>query len=451
MRVLPALVAILALGALLPPPTAHAQAALLSTPAAAGTPDIELLGPVSPLPAKQRTNVFLAVENLGPGAIHDVSVLVQPSSGGLVVVGQIERSLQDLAGNASAAMVVRVATPDVAGSATLSLTFSFTTDAGVRTSVTRSVNLQIAPPETAPLDVTTTDAPLVAGKEGNLSLRVSNPTGQRLTNLDLTLLPARTVPILSAASGGAKVQDLTPGNGSALLLHGAQLGPGESVSVQAPVTASLRPQDLVPFSVQASYTVNGFARDQTFDFGVRVVGDVQIRVLDAHLTRTDQGLVLVGTVVNSGTGTAWSPRVDAAEGSGLQAERPQIVADLKPNEATDFQLPVKQVGALGGPLLKIDWNDDFGTIRATQVAAQPVTPPPEAPGFFSRAWSALRGPWGLLALVALALLVGVEIVRRVGRAHREREEALADEAEESGAAPQDPRSRRRGGKKPRPH
>jgi hypothetical protein len=414
----------------------------------AGAPDVELLGPVSAIPAKQRTNVFVEVVNLGPSGMHGTSILVQPASGGLIVVGQVQRSLRDLAANNSSALVVRVATPEAAGSASLSLTFTFADDAGVIRTVTRTLNVQIAPPVSAPLDITMADAALVAGEPGNISLEVANPTASNVTNLDLTLVPP-SQQVLGGLGGATSTQAITPGNGSALLLHRAQLGPRQSAAVEASVIASLRPEDLVPFAVQATYTVDGFQRDQTFSFGVRVVGSVKIRVLDARLERAEGGLVLTGTVVNSGTGTAWNPRVEAAEGSGLRSDRPDLIADLKPNQATDFRVVVRQVGqaAAGAPLVAIGWNDDFGGLHTTRVAGTgPVAAPPEPANLFSRLLGALRGPWGLLALAVVVVLVGIDLVLRLGRAHREREEEAELDADESDPS----RKRPRGGRKPRP-
>ena len=114
--VLAAMLIVLALSA----PQALGQIAtnvsLVATPPTSGSPNVELFGPVGVLPAKERTNVLLEAANLGPGAMRNVSALVQPATPGLTVVGELTRDLDDLAPGDSAPIFVRVATPDVAGS-----------------------------------------------------------------------------------------------------------------------------------------------------------------------------------------------------------------------------------------------------------------------------------------------------------------------------------------------
>lgn len=391
-----------------------------------GRPDdasgIEVIAPSTPIPAKARTNVFLGVVNLGPGDIRDVRVLVQPASD-LVVIGQAERDLESIPEDDSAMLLVRVATPDAAGSARLTLDFRFVDASGVERSATRTVTLQVAPPASDPLQVTLEDATLLAGDEAALTLRMRNPAERALTDLDVTVEADEIVTPL-----GSDVPDAAPGAQSSLVVQGARLAAGESRVVEVPLKTARVADELLSFTVTARYALDGFERQQVFEFGARVLGTVDLRVLEAREVDTGAGLELAGTLVNTGTGTAWNPRVDVAEGSGLRAPTPALIEDLEANEAVDFRLRVERVGepAPGAPLLRVDWNDDRGEMHERTVAAERVPLPPPAPSALESVWARATSALGLVALAVVLLLalvlLGLFAARYVHHRHEERAE-----------------------------
>lgn len=387
---------------------------------------IEVIAPSTPIPAKARTNVFLGVVNLGPGDIRDVRVLVQPESD-LVVIGQAERDLESIREDDSAMLLVRVATPDAAGSARLTLDFRFVDASGAERTATRTVTLQVAPPTSDPLEVTLEDATLLAGDEAALTLRLRNPSERALTNLDITVEADETLTPL-----GSDVPDAVPGTESSLVVQGARLAAGESRVVEVPLKTARVADELLSFTVTASYALDGFERQQIVELGARVLGTVELRVLEAREVDTGAGLELAGTLVNTGTGTAWNPRVDAAEGSGLRAESPALIEDLEANEAVDFRLRVQRVGepAPGAPLLRVDWNDERGEVQERTVVAERVPLPPPAPSALASFWARATSALGLLALASVTLLalvlLGLFAARYVHHRHEERAETGED-------------------------
>lgn len=392
-----------------------------------GGPRLEVLAPASPLPAKERVNLFLEVVNLGPGTIRNLSVFIQPASGsGLVVVGQLTRGLEDIPQNDSDLLVLRVATPDTEGSASLSLRFTFTGPNGETIVRERLVNVQIKPPISDPLEIERVATPLAAGGDSTVTFELRNPHDTAITDLDV-LLDVETE-IGGALAGGAS-DSVSPGSQSSYIVQGGRLGAGETTTVDMPVLAGLRADELVTMKLTATYSLEGFRREQVFDFGARVVGDVSIRVLEAREVDTGTGLEVAGTVVNVGAGTAWNPRVVAAEGSGLRSDA-LLIEDLEPNEAVSFRLPVQRVGDRipGAPLFAIDWNDDYGNVVAPQaISGQLAELPPAAPSRFDaiRAWLAATPGvlWAfllfeilLLAVLALAMVHASRVRERAGSA-----------------------------------
>jgi len=388
------------------------------------SPDLEILAPAVPLPAKERVNLFLEIVNLGPGAARDVAVLVQPAdASGLVVIGQVERGLDDLAENDSELFVVRVATPDRAGGASLTFTFTLTNEAGARVTIERTVSVQIAPPTSDPLLATLDARTLEAGNASELEVTVQNSGKRPITNLDLVVeTDPSPIPLADPRT------DLAPGSTSSLVLQGGTLTPGESARVVVPVLTSLRAEDLILFTLTARYTFDGYERKQTFDFGKRILGSVEIRVLEAREVETGAGLEIAGTIVNVGTGTAWNPQVRPAEGSGLRADGPKLIENLEPNDAVDIRLPVERVGAraAGAPLIEIVWNDDFGELHPQVVEGDLIPLPPKAPRPFAEFLQRLASGWVLVALIAMAAVALAAILIPAVRGIRERREAPED-------------------------
>lgn len=382
--------------------------ALAQTGEATGAPRLEVIAPASPLPAKERVNLFLEVVNIGPGSARDLSVFVQPGSSDIIVIGQLVRGLGDLPEGDSDLLVLRVATPGTAGGATLDLRFTFTGPNGETIVRDRSVNIQISPPASDPLEITHVDKPLVAGEPDSMSIVFTNPYDSAITDLDVSLTAQTDQNVLLRAS-----PSISPAGGSSRIVQGGRLDPGRSVAIDVPVLTSLDPKDLLLFTLTARYTLEGFAREQNFDFGVRVIGDVKIRILEAREVATANGLEVVGTIVNVGTGTAWNPRVGVAEGSGLRVEGPVLVEDLEPNDAVDVRIRVERVGppVEGAPLFTIDWNDDYGNVvEAKAVEGNLRELPPTKASFFDRLGGALGSmPLALWALIALGVLLAAAV------------------------------------------
>lgn len=445
-------IACLLLAAAIVPSVAQAQGAttgvLTPTAPVPGAPDVELLGPVAALPAKAQVNLFLSVVNRGPGEMRDVSTLVT-TSGGLVLMGQVQVNLDDLPENNSTLLVVRVATPDQAGAAALAATFTFTAPSGALVNLTRVVSLRVGPPRSDPLQVTYAGDPLVAGATGALDLTIRNTGASAITSLDMDL--AVRASGLTAALNGSGGADLAAAGEGSRLLQGASLAPGASTSVQVPVRTSLHPDDLLAFTVSARYSVDGFQRDQSFDFGARAVGSVALRILDAREVAAPEGPEIVGTLVNVGTGTAWNPRLTPAPGSGYAGDAPALLEDLKPNQAVDFTLHARRAATppAGGPLLAIDWNDDFGALQHATIAGRATPLPAAAPTFWQRLGASLLSPLGVAALLGLAVLAGLAILAaRLVASHRRAEEDAGESGEPSAQTP--PRAHGRGRHRARP-
>lgn len=415
-------------------------------PIVQGSPDVELLAPAAPIPAKERVNVFVGVLNRGPGAIRDVEALVQPAgTEGLVVVGQLLRGLDDLPENESGVLLVRVATPDTAGGATLTVTFRFTDETGSRHELTRAVSLQIAPPRSDPLQVVSDAQQVAAGGDEAIALRIVNQDRRPVTSLDVFFQPddAQAVEL-----GGD--EELAPGPTGSQLLRGARLEPGEGVSVAVPALTSRTPEDVVSYRVLLRYTLDGFAREQSLTFGTRLEGETRLRVLEARVERVGDGLALTGTLVNTGTATAWNPRVSTAPGAGYRADAPVLIEDLEPNEGVDFRIPVERAGDSrpGAKLLVVDWNDADGEVHEAPVEGEATPPPPAPASLLERARELALSPlaWG----VALALLVAVAAVAAWRHMHRVRAEDEAREEAPAAAGRDAVRERQRTGRRARP-
>lgn len=434
LRTAPVVLIVLAL--LLASPLALAQTQ--DTVTSSG-PRLEVLAPTSPLPAKERVNLFLEVVNLGPGTARNVSVFVQPVAGsGLVVIGQLVRGLEDIPQNQSDLLVVRVATPDTAGGAGLTLRFTFTGPNGETIVRERQVDVQIKPPVSDPLEIERIPTPLEAGNETTLGFVMSNPADTAITDLDVVMNVETSVGgALGQIAGGGSSDSASPGSTSSLIVQGGRLEPGQTRTVEAPMLAALRADELVTMTLTATYSLEGFQREQIFDFGARVVGSVNVRVLEAREVDTGEGIEIAGTVVNVGSGTAWNPRVSAAEESGLRSASPLLIEDLEPNDAVSFRLPVTRVGPRveGAPLFVMDWNDDYGNIFAPRAVAGDLAElPPSPPSRLEaiRAWFvATPGAlWALLALellIVAALAVGIMHAARVRREDAAREDAAIEE------------------------
>lgn len=397
----------------------------------AGAPNLQVIAPATSLPAKARVNVFLEVLNLGPSGARDLSIVVQPTGGEVVVVGQVERDLRNLPANDSALLVVRVATPEQSGGARLEITFRGLNDAGEPFTITRSVVIQIAPPVSSPLEVTSDVPRLAPGVPGVLNLTLSNPATRDITQLDVEVETISSESFIDRVGGDT---DVAPGSASSLVVQGGTLEGGEVARVSVPVTTSLNAEDLQRFTVRVRYTFEGFEREQEFEFGARVIGDVRVRVLDAREVRTGAGLELAGTIVNTGTATAYNPRVTTTEESGLRTLIPQIIEDLEPNDAVTLRIPVERVAdpEPGGSVLRIEWNDDYGEVTPTEVPATVTRAAPEEPGLLSRLWAGI--PWSILVFVLVALgalaVVGLGVAG-VARAVQTRKEQRSREAEEA--------------------
>lgn len=380
-------------------------------PAPPGGPDVDVLSVSPALPAKERVTVFLSVVNDGPGDITDVEVDARPTLGSsIAVLGESLTDLGNVSDGDSGVLALRVATGDREGAAGILLSIAFLDAQGIPRAIAREVTLQIGAERSAPLRVRYVPQTLAAGAEGNLTLVAENPSDRTLRDvtIELDLSPAAgpaTAGLTGAAQGLSLLRtqaDLTPGARGDRLARGLSLGPGASFVMEAPVRAGLRAEDLVPFGVTATYKIDGFERSQRFDFGARVEGPVRFRVLGLREEAVEGARELSGTLVNMGPGTAWSPRLSLAPGSGFDAGDGLLVEDLKPNEPASFRLPVEEAAGAapnGTVGLALEWNDDQGRVlRATIPATARLLPEESAePTLLQR----LAGRAGWIAALAV--------------------------------------------------
>jgi hypothetical protein len=392
---------------------------------------IDVVPPLAPLPAKSRETLFFFVENEGPGDIRDVRVSVEASGGGpLLVLGRQERIVGPIEADDEAVVGVLVATPAEPSITSVSVTVTYVDDAGATRTVVRPLNVQIGPPRSDPLTVEYVSSEVHSGSESFLRFRVTNPTGQHIRQLDLRMDLGNPQPGLSGAdlleggnlgglsglaTGAPSSTPLAPNGEGGRILRGATLAPGETREVDAPVQTALDAEDLLVFGVTATYSYDGYSRSQRFDFGIRLAGNVSLRVLDLREEQAGDQLQLTGTIVNTGQGTAWSPLLRAAPTSGYRTFEPVLLEDLEPNEAVTFRLPVTRTSAYGDPAappLLLEYNDEQGRVRETPVHSEISMLPEESTESPYAPRSLARNPWVIGALAFAAVLVVAALRRR---------------------------------------
>lgn len=404
--------------------------ALLPTtaPQPPGGPDVEVVPPLVPIPAKARSTVFLDIVNLGPGDIRDVFVTIRPTLGTqAVIVGRFDHELETIEEDEGSLIGLRIAAGDLEGAATFDVQMRYTAEDDVTRERTQSFNIQVGAARSDPLVIEYTGGALIPGEEQPLTLRVHNPTNALVRNLDVELqpLPGSAGGIASLTDGALATAGQAPLNaasGGSLIARGAGIDPGESVDAETRVITSRAADDVLRFRVSARYSTDGFERTQTFEFGVPVEPSFRLKLLEAREERVGDRFELTGTLVNLGTATAFNPLVRVPEGSAYEATRAHLVSDLEPNNPVAFRMATKPMNdtAVRGPLVEVVWNDERGRehVRVVEGLAQEGGPPQES------VWQPQRlltWPWMLLWIVPLAALGG----RALWQARKRRAEDAA--------------------------
>lgn len=419
-------------------------------PLAIGGPDVDVFGPFRALPANEDTTLLILVGNDGPGDVTDVEVRVSPdATSGLLLVGfDNVRRVGPIVENDTVGIVLNVATPPNPGGARLFVTLSYRDDGGRPFTVTREVAVRIGPEEAGALEVELLTPEVGAGQEQTLRFQLRNRArNEWIRDLDVNVLTAETSSGLLGAGPSSGGGGLLTGAGftsAFALLEGGDLVRGGSIPPGGVATASMTVRvarhapDVAPFSVAVTYGEDGFARAEIFDFALSVGGAVQFRVLDLReepragsgvgAAAGSEGVQLRGVVVNTGSGTAFSPQVRVPEGGRYASTSWILIEDLEPNEPVTFRIPVSPAGdgSAGNVSFAVQWNDEFGIVRETTVSDAPTPLPPREEPTLVETWSTRAQEAPLLAgLLGAALVIAALMAARkgVGVWRRRRDEA----------------------------
>ncbi|HVL49155.1 MAG TPA: hypothetical protein VM889_11400 [Candidatus Thermoplasmatota archaeon] len=389
-----------------------------------GGPDLRVFSPFGSIPASSRATVLFAVDNAGPGEVRNVVAAfttapeVTPGQGVLLVGADGIRNLGTIEEDRSKLVGVTLATPSAPGGARLIVTLTYDDAGGTRRTTVREVAVLVGPPEDDILRIEHRSPALSAGSEETLRFLVSNPSDERIADLGLVLdVAGATFPTGQSGAAGATPATTFPGGFPTTtnlvfpadggdILRDETLAPGQEVAVDGRVLVGLAAPDVFPFSVTATYVVDGVARSQRFDFAARIAPSVKFRLLEVREETAGDGLVLTGTLVNVGTGSAWNPRVRVPEGTAYEATEPKLVEDLEANEPVGFRIATSRAREARpeSAIVEVEWNDDFGNVRTTPVEGEPkLLPPPAAQPAILQA---VQSPW-LWTLVLGALLLAV--------------------------------------------
>ncbi len=429
-----ALVALLLVGLA---PLATSQSPVNPSPVRLGGPALEVFGPFHAIPAGDERALLLIVANDGPGDVFDVEASFSPDpASGLLVVGfDNVRRLGAIPENESEGIVLTVATPQVPGGARLFVTLTSRDGSDQVATVTREIAVRIGPERVGPLDVDLVGSDYRAGEEAVLHFRLRNRSPDPLHDIALNLDTPETNQGFAGSSGfvgglGGITSALALLEGGDVVRGGILL-PRETASASVRVKISLDAPDVVPFSVRVTYGAGGFARNERFDFAVSVTGSVSIRVLDLREERDAQTdrLHLRGVLANVGAGTAWNPRVRVPPDARYAETEHVLIEDMEPNEPVSFSIPITEGpnASAEAPVIEVEWNDEFGTVRRLTLreTARAAPPEPEATWYAPLSREIEARPLIAGILGAALVLALVHLAQRIGAARKKRGEDRA--------------------------
>ncbi|MEA3201641.1 MAG: hypothetical protein QOE90_3069 [Thermoplasmata archaeon] len=284
---------------------------------------------------------------------------------------------------------------------------------------------------------------LGAGREDALRFTLTNGGAGALLQPSVTFkLPASGLITPINASDAQTLDDLGAGNGTVVTLD---LLTAKSAS------------DVYPISMVVSWNdESGGAHAQTFNYGVAVVGTVDVQLTGLSGSTSTSAVTLAGTLTNLGNAVAHNAYLSVGFGGGFLPTDPVYLGDLDPNTALPFTLPTTLLnatnatggngtggfgqrgqgsggvpvnrtgggfggrgGGFGGrggnnATLTLTWNDDYGTIHSLTYE-QPVALRAGGTGRSQAATTTTSKVPALGLGIVLVSVAGLALARRKAR------------------------------------
>jgi hypothetical protein len=167
---------------------------------------------------------------------------------------------------------------------------------------------------------------LDSGRAGALTFTVTNRMAEPMTNAVFAL----------DTSGATNVQAVGASDVQVL----GTIQPGESRDATVQFITANGATGILRLTAHARWTdANGTSLDQTYDFGIALLGTVDIQLSGVSSTLASTGnAVVTGTLTNLGNALAHNAYVSLVGGGGYAATDPTYLGDINPNSALPFTL-----------------------------------------------------------------------------------------------------------------
>src|SRR5581483_1741003 len=273
--------------------------------------------------------VALQLQNAGSSAVSNVTVTATPQQGSGLVAdgGDGAQYVDSLAAGASREVDFRfLSTSASAGPAALDVAASWRTPDGALHTRATTQAIRVAAPTRADVRVSLAEDHLDSGRAGTLTFTILNNQSTALHGLTATLaststaytvLDASDSRVLGALDAGASEQDVV----RVLTSNGAT--------------------GLQQIKLQLDWQgADGGARSQTYDFGIAILGTVDIQVTGSTGTfdAASGAGSISATLTNLGNAVPHNAYVSLGPSLAYEATQETYLGDVNPNTALPFTL-----------------------------------------------------------------------------------------------------------------
>ena len=316
---------------------------------------------------KSRATVPIDIRNAGDGPMGTLEITFEPGTSSAL---QVQSPLQPirvkaLPGGQRVTTEVQLITPETTGVHTLLVQVDHVNSVGEDRSITKTIPFLVAETPYDPISVTLERDKVTAGRQALLPFTISNMDGRDALQVDLDL------EVLSAFE---QVPSVVPVNASNRVRLG-NLPAGETSQVDVRVLVAENAANTQTLRGTLSWTdPDGFDHEEVYEFGLIVLGAIDIRVsgLEASVNTRNGEVVVTGTVTNTGNADAFNAYLSIRDQAGIVATDPAYQGDLDPNSPIPFGLETTLEEGEEIPdtvLLELTWTDDLGRPRAIVLDA----------------------------------------------------------------------------------
>ena len=291
-----------------------------------GNPVPKFSVPKAPLVAGELNNISILVQNIGSGAIRNLSAMV-PTQSGMSIISQ-PKTIPLIEPNSSAYLNFSAYLSSASGGLTINLDYNYINPLGYNISTSTGVGTYAIPNYNNGLSISVANQSLIDGVIQNTSIVVKDTSPYPIKNLSVTLAPQSPITLIDSDG----------------ILNFPEIQPGATASL--PIRLYLTPSSDTVASIDAdvSYVLNGQPESNTDVITVLTPGNIDLTSLNTvvlpALPTSGEIFTLTSTLNNVGTETASSVSITPRPPKGITivGENTTFLGNIPSQTPTSFTL-----------------------------------------------------------------------------------------------------------------